>query len=179
MCVVSEHEQKLIRRCQRGDIRAFKEVYERFNQPLLRTGLSMLGNQEDAEDAVQMVFIRLYRSIPQFQFQSKFSTYLYRIMVNVCLDMKKKKNKDRTVTEATSEPVYVPAYDVRIQVQQAIAVLPDRMRTCFVLFAVADMKQTDIADLMELSLGAVKAHIFQAKARLQNLLSDSHTEVNP
>ena len=133
-------------------------------------GMSILGNQEDAEDAVQMTFIRLYRSIKQFQYQSRFSTDLYRIMVNVFLNMKQKIIKMPTVIENT-KPAYEPANDIRLQVQQAIAILPDRMRTSFILFA--------IAEIMELSLGAVKAHIFQAKARLQNLLSDSHAEVNP
>ena len=137
---------------------------------MLRMGMSILGNQEDADDAVQMTFIRLYRSIKQFQYQSRFSTDLYRIMVNVFLNMKQKIIKMPTAIENT-EPAYEPANDIRLQVQQAIAILPDRMRTSFILFA--------IAEIMELSLGAVKAHIFQAKARLQNLLSDSHAEVNP
>ena len=57
--------------------------------------------------------------------------------------------------------------------------LPDRMRACFVLFAIDDMKQTDIADIMELSVGTVKAQIFQAKLRLQALLTDFQSEVKP
>lgn len=100
-------------------------------------------------------------------------------MINVCLDMKKKNSRPPTITDENTEQAFEPAYDLRIQVQQAIATLPDRMRACFVLFAVADMKQSDIAGMLDLSLGTVKAHIFQAKVKLQNLLSDSQTEVNP
>ena len=83
-----------------------------------------------------MTFIRLYRSIKQFQYQSRFSTDLYRIMVNVFLNMKQKIIKMPTVIENT-EPAYEPANYIRLQVQQAIAILPDRMRTSFILFAIA------------------------------------------
>lgn len=174
-----DFDNDIVRRCQREDIQAYRLVYDHFAQPLLRLGMTMLNRQEDAEDAVQTTFLRLYRNIDQFDFKSKFGAYLYRIMVNVCLDMREKISRERAQAAPSVEPSYQPAYDLSLQLREAIATLPDRMRACFILFAVEDMKQTDIAKIMELSPGTVKAHIFQAKTRLQALLADSRSEVKP
>ena len=110
----SAFDQDIIRRCQQGDIHAYKMVYDHFEQPLLRLGIKMLGQQEDAEDAVQTTFLRLYRSIGQFNFDSKFGTYLYRIMVNVCLDMKKKDRSSAFGRSIRKRPV--PSTGARFEV---------------------------------------------------------------
>jgi len=86
-----ENEHEIIRRCQQGDLRAYEIIYRHFEPALLGLGLRMLGRQEDAEDAVQTAFLRLYRAINQFQFSAKFSTYFFRIMMNVCFDLMQKR----------------------------------------------------------------------------------------
>ena len=167
-----ENERDIIRRCQAGDISAYKTLYACFEQPLLRLGLRMLGQQEDAEDAVQITFLRLYRSIRNFQSRSRLSTYLFRIMTNVCFDTLEKRKQDTARKREATEPVYVSHDALRFKLETHIATLPDRMRACFVLFAVEGFRQAEIADILNLSIGAVKAHIYQAKARLRKQLSD-------
>ena len=144
---------------------------------LLGVGRRMLGRQEDAEDAVQTAFLKLYRGVNQFQFNAKFSTYLLRIMMNVCFDLiQKRRGRKEQVLEDT-EVSHAPRIDLRLQLEEAINALPEGMRACFVLFAVEEMKQEQIAEILHLSVGTVKAQIFHAKARLRSLLADAPLEV--
>ncbi|MFQ5639782.1 MAG: RNA polymerase sigma factor [bacterium] len=167
----------VIQRCQNGEVRAFEIVYRHFEQPMLNLGLRMLGRQEDAEDAVQSAFIRLYRSVGNFKFHAKFETYLTRIMMNVCFDMLKKRRPRELDAIESVELAHNPQLDLRLQLEQSISELPDRMRACFVLFAVQNFKQKEVAEILNMKLGTVKATVFQAKARLRDLLSDFQTEV--
>lgn len=173
-----ENECDVVRRCQEGDISAYETVYRHFHQPLLGFSLRMLGQREDAEDAVQMTFIKLYRSIDKFRFGARFSTYLMRIAINVCYDLleTRKKSKVRTIKES-DEPSFSPGSDLRLQLEEAIRTLPERMRECFILFAVEGFQQKEVAEMLDVSIGTVKAHIFQAKERLRLLLSDSSAEM--
>jgi len=85
-----KNENEIVKRCQAGDIDAYQQIYVRYSPMLLQTALRLLGNQPDAEDAVQTAFLKLYRYIHKFQFSSKLSTYLYRILLNVGFnDLKK------------------------------------------------------------------------------------------
>lgn len=170
-----ENEVEIIRSCQKGEIHAYEKVFRHFEQPLLMTALKMLHNKEDAQDAVQIAFIKLYHNIRRYEFRSKFSTYLFRIVVNVCLDMIKKRKNRRMQPLPERDPSYYTSEDLRLQLEEAISMLPDRMRACFVLFAVEEFKQSEIAEILDLSVGAVKAQIFHAKARLRSFLSDSST----
>ena len=143
---------------------AYKAIYQHYEQPLLRTALRILGQRQDAEDALQTTFLNLYRGIKNFRFNSKFSTYLFRI-----LKQKKRMNLD---TLAEANPSYNPEPGVKFQLEKAIDALPPQMRTCFVLFAIEEFKQIEIAEILNLSLGAVKSNIFHAKARLRARFSD-------
>ena len=171
-----ENERDLVRRCQEGDLAAYEEVFRRHHQPLLRVALRLLGQREDAEDAVQMAFIKLHRSLPRFRFEASFSTYLMRIAINTCYDMLATRRRDRTEEIEAVETVQPATGDLRLQLEEAIGVLPERMRACFVLYAVEGFPQSEVADMMDVSIGTVKAHIFQAKERLRSLLSDPSEE---
>jgi RNA polymerase sigma-70 factor, ECF subfamily len=163
------YEQELIIRCQKGDVSAFKEVYYTYGSLLYRMALRMLGNRQDAEDAVQTVFVKLYQRISQFRQESSFRTYLVRMVLNICFDQLQSRRPlleldEAVAAEATTEP------EMQLVLQQAMDALPERMRACFILFAVEGWPQQDIAEALHISLGAVKSHIFQAKARLRSLL---------
>lgn len=171
-----ENEHEIIRRCQQGDLRAYEILYRHFEPVLLGMGRRMLGRQEDAEDAVQTAFLKLYRSINQFQFSAKFSTYLLRIMMNVCFDLLQKRRGRKELVFEEIDISQAPRIDLRLQLEEAINALPESMRACFVLFAVEEMKQDQIAEILNLRVGTVKAQIFHAKARLRSLLKDAPLE---
>jgi RNA polymerase sigma-70 factor (ECF subfamily) len=122
---------------------------------------------------VQTAFLNLYRGVNRFQFGAKFSTYLFRIMMNVCFDAIQKRKRDKSQREEAIEASGPPRVDLRLELEEAIAALPERMRACFVLFAVEELKQSEIAEILHLKLGTVKSHIFQAKAQLRALLSEA------
>lgn len=170
-----KNESDVIRRCQAGDIGAFEAVYRHFEQPLLNLGLRMLGCQQDAEDAIQTTFMKFYRSIAKFQFESKLQTYLFRIMMNACFDLLGKRKRLKMEKLSPVKSTYSTNVELRLQLDDAIRTLPERMRACFVMFAVQDMKQSEIAEILEMQIGTVKAHIFQARTKLRALLSDAGT----
>jgi RNA polymerase sigma factor (sigma-70 family) len=173
------NEDKLVERCQRYDMSAYKAIYQHYEQPLLRTALRILGQRQDAEDALQTTFLNLYRGIKNFRFNSKFSTYLFRILINNCFDILKQKKRMNLDTLAEANPSYNPEPGVKFQLEKAIEALPPQMRTCFVLFAIEEFKQIEIAGILNLSLGAVKSNIFHAKARLRARLSDVLNKEHP
>lgn len=174
-----DNEREVIQRMQAGDLRAYETVFRHFEQPLLGLGLRMLGRKEEAEDALQTTFLKMYRSLGQFQFGARFSTYLFRIMTNVCFDALRKRKAGYAVDVPQREPSHHPGLDTRLQLEEAISQLPERMRACFVMFAIEEMKQEEIAEILELRLGTVKAQVYHAKQRLRALLSDLRPENNP
>jgi len=165
-------ENELVRECQKGNTEAFKALYNQYGQSMLRTALRVLGNQHDAEDAVQTTFVKLFKSMKNFRHESKFSTYLYRIHMNVCFDQIAKKKKMRMESLEKVRHASHPNHDLRMQLDEAIASLPDQQRVCFFLFAVEELKQDEIAYIMDLSLGGVKSNIFHAKRHLRKILTD-------
>ena len=165
-------ESEIIKQCQQGDVAAFKAIYDACSPSMLCVALRMLGNQQDAEDALQTAFIKLYRGIGGFRFQSQLSTYLYQILSRVCFDMIRSRKRRQSDELQDSSKIEHLQTDLKMQLEEAIARLPDRMRLCFVLFAVEGLKQEEIAEIMNLSLGGVKSTIYHAKVKLQQMLKD-------
>jgi RNA polymerase sigma-70 factor, ECF subfamily len=170
-------EEVIVRRCREGDLMAYRSLYERYEQPFLRTALRLVGRQQDAEDAVQETFLKLYKKIHHYRSGSNFSTYFFRILINSCMDILRTRRPETALDAVSPAPGRDSVHELRYSIEQAIAGLPEQMRTCFVLFAVEELKQEEIAGILEISVGAVKAHVHRAKARLRARLSRSGEEV--
>jgi RNA polymerase sigma-70 factor (ECF subfamily) len=170
-------EEALVQRCREGDLMAYRSLYERYEQPFLRTALRLLGRRQDAEDAVQEAFLKLYKKVDHYRSGSNFSTYFFRILINSCYDILRLRRPETALDDVSSVPGREPPHELRYSLERAIAALPEQMRACFVLFAVEDLGQEEIAQILEISVGAVKAHVHRAKARLRALLSVSREEV--
>lgn len=163
------NDRAIIERCQKNDMRAYEMIFKNYGQPMLRIALRLLGNLQDAEDAVQTSFVKLFRGIKNFKFKSKFSTYLYRILINNCYDILKKKPKHQSDLEhVILQDCSVPG--LALELASAMEKLPGRMKECFVLFAVEGFKQEEIARILDINVGTVKANIFRAKEHLRGLL---------
>jgi RNA polymerase sigma-70 factor (ECF subfamily) len=171
-------ETEVIERCRNGELPAYKELYERYHQPMLRVALRMLNHQQDAEDAVQISFVRLYRGLKAFRFQSTFSTYLFRILCRVCFDLlRQRKQRPECITELNGVTEQNDAA-MKLSLAEAIKSLPDRMRLCFILYAIEGFKQDDIARMMDITTGGVKSTLFQARVRLRRQLDESLSKKN-
>lgn len=171
-------EEAIVQRCKEGDLMAYRLLYERYEQPFLRTATRMLGRQQEAEDAVQETFFKLHRGIRHYKSGSRFSTYFFRILLNSCYDMLRKRGPELS-GELDLSFISHPSpreTGLRASIEEAISSLPERMRACYVLFAVEEFRMDEIAQILEIHIGTVKASIHRARIKLRSWLSDSQKE---
>ena len=168
-----DNEDEIVEKCRAGDIGAFKMIYQRYERPLLHTARRMLGRREDAEDAVQQTFINLYRAVHRFKSGARFSTWLFRIHLNVCYDALRKRRRAPTDQLEIDPADRAPACDPHLgtEIDRAIEALPRRMRACFVLYAVEGFEQKEVARILKISVGGVKSNVFHARERLRAALA--------
>jgi RNA polymerase sigma-70 factor (ECF subfamily) len=172
-------EEAVVQKCQEGDLMAYRMLYERYEQPFLRTAVRVLGRQQEAEDAVQETFLRLHRGVRNYKRGSRFSTYFFRILLNSCYDILRKRGPEspKELDESFFSPHSSHDAGLRVSIEEAISSLPERMRTCFVLFAVEELTMDEIAKIMGVNIGTVKASIYRARAKLRDWLADSPKEM--
>jgi len=163
-------ETDIITRCRNGELTGYRLLYQRYAAPLLHTGLRMLKDEQDAEDAVQITFIRVYRHLGTFRGESGFATWLFRIHMRVCFDMLKKRKRSGADPLTGEHGAPAPDYDLSLALQKGIELLPSQQKACFILYAVEGFKQREIAEILNIRTGTVKAHICHAKKRLRDLL---------
>jgi RNA polymerase sigma-70 factor (ECF subfamily) len=160
-------EESVIERCRAGDLDAYRQVYDRYGQPLLRTATRLLGSLQEAEDAVQETFLKLFRGIGGFQGRARFSTYLFQILHNTCFDVLRRR-KPSAGDAAEMNAQSVPSTDELASIlAQAVDSLPLRMKACFVLFAVEQYSHQEVADILGVNVGTVKTSIHRARGKLR------------
>jgi RNA polymerase sigma-70 factor, ECF subfamily len=167
-------ETQVLDRCREGDLTAYRQIYERYEQPLLRTALRLLGRREEAEDAVQETFLKLYRGIAGFRSGSTFSTYLFRILINTCTDMlRKRRHVEFADLDAETLPAPPPAGSSEISrgLAQAMDRLPRQMKACFLLTAVEEFTLREAAQMLDLNIGSVKTNVHRARKKLREWLA--------
>lgn len=168
----------LVRACAEGRAEAFDRLVERHRRSVYQLCYRFVGNHEDASDLSQDVFVRVYRGLGRFRGDASFSTWLYRIGVNVCLTRVTARTPATEPLEAESrvdrqapDPAAGIARAQRArQVRAAIASLPARQRTVLILRVYQDLPHREIAALLGTSVGSVKANFFHALANLKKRL---------
>jgi RNA polymerase sigma-70 factor (ECF subfamily) len=146
-------------------------LYKHYEKTIFGFCYRILNNQQDTEDAVQTVFFNLYHNITRFNFKARFTTYLFSITRNVCYDLLKHQNIEKEdFIENNHVSGNSPPMDQDIS--KAISRLPQKTRECFILFAIEGYPQDEIAVLLNIKVGTVKALIFQARQKLITWLSD-------
>ena len=186
-------EQLLIDRAQQGDREAFRQLVERSNVEVYRLAYDMTRNHHDAEDLSQEVFIRAYRSLDRFRREAKWSTWLYRITFNLCLDHKDKQSRQRMEymdntgdddtagggahADTRSNPGpgspdrETESAMIQENIEQALSRLPVQERAVFSLRHYHDLPLKEIAETMDIAEGTVKSHLFRAVQRLRRELA--------
>jgi RNA polymerase sigma-70 factor (ECF subfamily) len=174
-----------------GAVDRYAELVDRYQDGALNVAFSMLGNEEDAKDASQEAFVSAYRALRRFRGGAKFSTWLYRIVVNECKDVYKRRARQPVAVATVGEPdpdsngvlfvdVEDPTASPRDQlanrelgrrISAAIGELPMKQRTAFLLHHVHGLPLEEVAAVMRCRLGTVKSHIFRATHQLQEALS--------
>ena len=183
------NQPELIVQLQRGDGQAFKKLVDEWQDMVYNTALGIVQHADDADDITQDVFIQVYQSVSSFKGESKFSTWLYRIVVTKSLDhLKKKKRKKRfgfvqslfgTASEEEIHPeefnhpgVLMENKEKAAELFKALQQLPDNQRIAFTLHRLESQKHQDIAGIMNLSVTAVESLIARAKGNLRKILQD-------
>jgi RNA polymerase sigma-70 factor (ECF subfamily) len=171
---------ELVGRCQSGDRRAFRELFQKHRSDVARLVQRMLGSSADLEDVVQEVFFQVHRSIKDFRGQSRFSTWLYRVTVNVVL-MQRRAAKSRPVLVGVPDgltptsrgplPDEDTARRARIEAfGRILDRLSEKKRTVFVLHELEGMAATDIAEIVGAPVLTVRTRLFYARKELAELL---------
>lgn len=174
-----------------GNRDAFRTLAEKYQGMIFRTCMGFVHNQEDAEDITQEVLINIYQSLGKFKSQSAFSTWVYRIAINASLNFVRKKSKysifqhfeslfgleksseTARLESDTDNPEQILANRERSKrINNALASLPENQRIAFILSKYDDLPQREIAQVMNLTEGAVEALLQRAKVNLQKKLAD-------
>jgi RNA polymerase sigma-70 factor (ECF subfamily) len=172
---------ELARRCRHGDATAFEELYRAHAGRLYNLVFRMIGSAQEAEDLLQEVFLNAYRKLGSFRGDSSLGTWLYRLAVNHCLDvLRGRQSKMARVTdsldeEGASEPAaiapMVPTAISRLDLDRAIARLPQGCRAAFILHDVEGFEHNEVAKLLGVSEGTSKSQVHKARMKLRGMLS--------
>lgn len=190
--VTAVDENKLVNKAVKGDNSAFEALMEKHMGIIYNIALRMTANQDDAEDMTQEIMIKIFRSLGSFKGNSKFSTWIYRVAVNTCLDeLKKKKNKKHLSLDAEisgddgenqieikddspSPEKLAEQNELRDMVAAAVKLLSDEHRAVIVLRDIRGMSYNEIAGILGCSDGTVKSRISRARAQLKMILEKEY-----
>jgi RNA polymerase sigma-70 factor, ECF subfamily len=182
-------ELALVHAAKRGDLEAFSQLVTRYDRNIFRIAQHITHNEEDAQDVVQDAFLKAYTNLAQFQENSKFYTWLVRIAVNEALMKLRKRRNDRTVsldedvpTEEGSMPREVADWSPNPEqlygqselgdiLKKTIQGLPPGFRTVFVLRDVEGLSTEETAEMLDLSVPAVKSRLLRARLQLRERLA--------
>ena len=186
-------EMELVQKAQTGDALAFEYLVRQYDQQVLSIALSFTNHAEDAKDIYQEVFIRVFRALPGFRFESKFSTWLHKITTNVCLTHRQKAKRHRhqsldqeielsdgstyALSEVIADDTATPEKEtqdseITQQIQKALEVLSPQQKLVFTLKHYQGYKLREIAEMMNCAEGTVKKHLFVANEKLREQLKD-------
>lgn len=185
-------ERSLIRAAQRGDSAAFEQLVRAYDSNVLRMAYNLLHSEEDARDIYQEAFLRVYRKLPEFRFDSAFSTWLYRIVANLCLDQirkrKVRKEESSSVETSTGEVdrlQLIPesradvdpqrrlmSTEVKNRIQEVLSSLTPRERLVFEMRHYQGMRLRAIGEALGVTEEAAKNCLFRATQKMRGALGD-------
>lgn len=172
----------LVTSAQRGDKVAFGELVQQTYARVYNLAYQILRNARDAEDLTQDVFVRVWRSLPGFRGESRFTTWLYRVVTNAGLNRRRQlRGQSALIGDAPLDEIAAPATDVEGEAQTrdrntrlwaAVARLPDRYRLVLSLFYQHQLPYEQVARTLSLPLGTVKAQLNRARHALAGMLKE-------
>lgn len=182
----SDDDIALLDRCRSGDRAAFGELVRRHQDRIYNLCVRLLGNRAEAEDMAQATFLKAYANLAKFQPRAAFSTWLYRIAVNTCLDHQRRPFFESIFRRSASgeefvldQPSTAPSPEKNLENRQlrsalsrALARLSPKLRAVIVLKEFEGLAYDEIAATLEISLGTVKSRLARARGELQELLQE-------
>jgi RNA polymerase sigma-70 factor (ECF subfamily) len=185
-------DEELVARSVGGDAESFNELILRWERPIYALAYRTIGREQDARDVCQETFLRAFRALPGFRGQSKFSSWLYRIALNLCRDWARRERRSPVVDApedvdlmdlaAAAEPsesvedIVVRRDEIR-GVERAMARLPEEQRTAIVLKEYHGLTFQEIADLVGCPLSTVKTRLYQGLTVLRRELAKETRQI--
>ncbi len=181
-------EEQLIRRAQQGDNGAFEELLLLHQKKVYNLCLRMSANPDDALDLSQEAFLRAWRSLGQYQFEANFSTWLFRLTSNICIDFlrRKKRRQETSLTESYDDSdegaeLSVPdaqpgpeqqamTNETKIELARAMEQLSPEHREILQLRVIEDLQYEQIADILGVRVGTVKSRLARARLSFRKIL---------
>ena len=167
-----EFDMLNLKRAVRGDERAFEALIEPYADATYRLCLRMMGNEQDAADMAQEAFLRAWRSLSSYKGQSRFSTWLYRVTSNVCLESMQvlEENGFEPVDPAETPEMALDRAELRRDLAEAISQLGSEQRAALILRDVQGLPYEEISQILDLNLNTVKSRISRARSALREIL---------
>ncbi|WP_096550127.1 RNA polymerase sigma factor SigW [Ureibacillus thermosphaericus] len=179
---------KRIKQVLKGDQNAFSDIVSLYQHKLYQICYRMLGNKQEAEDIAQEAFVRAYINLHTFDQNRKFSTWLYRIATNLCIDRIRKKKPDyyldaevdgtdglnmysHIATEEDLPEDVALQMEIQERIQYEISRLPEKYRTVIVLKYIEECSLQEISEILDLPLGTVKTRIHRGREALRKQLN--------
>jgi len=178
-------DEILVKKVQNCDPAAYGELVQRYQDRVYSLAVRMLNTPEDARDASQEIFIKVYKSLPGFDFRASFGTWLYRVSTNVCLDFLRRRGKEQKRSEPLRESkvredyladnsqgpeeILLEKESIR-ELRQAVDTLPDGYRIALVLHHYQGLSYKQVAEVMNLPDKTVATRIHRAKIMLKEIL---------
>lgn len=174
-----EDERDAVLACQRGEREAFDQLVERYQRDIYRLCYRYVNNHEDANDMAQEVFLKAYRAIGRFRGDSSFSTWLYRIAVNTCLNFRAlRRPETQELPEGLPDRRPGAIADIESEeqahrVRRAVARLPEKQKATLILKIYHDLTHEEVAGVLGSTVGTVKANLFHALGNLKRLMAEA------
>jgi RNA polymerase sigma-70 factor (ECF subfamily) len=181
-------EKRLVTLCKKGDLNAYDQLMQRYEKKVYALCFRMAGNPHDAADLAQEAFLKAFRALPSFKEQSQFSTWLYRIATNTCLDDRRKQAKrpqlvsmdkpletdegQLTLTLADNGPDPLASTlgsELQEEIQALLDKLPFEQKLILVMRDLEGYSYEEIGTILDVNMGTVKSRLNRARARFRDL----------
>jgi len=182
-------DSQLMRRVKRGDVRAFEALVDRYRQPVMNLICRMVGDRHEAEDICQTTFLQVFRSAQRYREGAKFTTWLYTIARNLCLNEIRRRSRHRADSldaersdgsdqpqhvivdgKAADAPTLLLQGELEAKIQEALSGLPENQRLAMLLYREKGLSYEEVSAIVGCSLSATKSLIFRARETLRQRL---------
>jgi RNA polymerase sigma-70 factor (ECF subfamily) len=186
---ISDPDNELMKRVGSGELAAFKRLVEKYQRIITGTIYRYTGNHHEVEDLAQEIFFKVYKAAKRYTPQAKFSTWLYKVVVNHCLNYQRRQRRDALITSVDNSysannksslqlaeaqnkqpEKLLQQQEIQAAIKRAISELPDRQRMALILYRFEGLSYKEIAKALGCSLSAVESLLFRAMTKLKEKL---------
>jgi len=177
-------DKQLIENCLKGDMDEFRKIVEKYRGKVMALALNIIGNREDAEDACQDVFMKVYLNLDKFDFKKSLNNWLYSILFNRCLDYLRKRRRffkffERVKRDSSQfvNKKNSSSFEQQPIVQGVLKELSHKERTVLFLWANEGYTSEEMASVMKCSSSTARVHLFKARKKIKAILEKDNVSM--